>query len=144
MSRTRWTIAAALIAGLVWVGGSVGANAGSPEQIPVVDGSKFAGLKWTFVRIKYNSYEDEGGQASRLAYWDEPWAIDAPAAEQNLSRRIKAVTAIDVGEPIVLTLEDPKLWENPDLHRRAEQPVVERRRGPDPSRVPAAGRNVDL
>ena len=45
-------------------------------QIPVVDGNKFAGLKWTFVRIKYGSYESEG--ASRLAYWDEPWAIDAP------------------------------------------------------------------
>ena len=70
----------------------------------MVDGNKFAGLKWTFVRIKYGSYENEG--ASRLAYWDEPWAIDAPAAEQNLSRRIKSVTAIDVGDPIVLTLQD--------------------------------------
>ena len=49
-------------------------------------------------------------------YWDEPWAIDAPAAEQNLSRRIKSVTAIDVGDPIVLTLEDPKLWEHPWIY----------------------------
>jgi hypothetical protein len=116
----RWTFAAALIAGLVWIGGAVGANVGSDvsptEQVPVVDGSKFAGLKWTFVRIKYSSYENEGGQASRLAYWDEPWAIDAPAAEQNLSRRIKSVTAINVGEPQVLTLEDPKLWENPWIY----------------------------
>ena len=98
---------AALIALLVWAAPDLGTAV--LAQIPVVDGNKFAGLKWTFVRIKYGSYESEG--ASRLAYWDEPWAIDAPAAEQNLSRRIKSVTAIDVGDPIVLTLEDKKLWE---------------------------------
>src|SRR5262245_3585446 len=99
---------AAAIAVLVWLGGEVAA------QIPVVDGSKFAGLKWTFARIKYGSFEDEG--ASRLAYWDEPWAIDAPAAEQNLSRRIKSVTSIEVGDPVVITLEDPKLWQNPWIY----------------------------
>ena len=98
----------------------IGPNVGSRfsaivrAQIPVVDGNKFAGLKWTFVRIRYGSYETEG--ASRLAYWDEPWAIDAPAAEQNLSRRIKSVTAIDVGDPIVLTLGDEKLWEHPWIY----------------------------
>ncbi len=119
-SRAKLRFAAALAALVVWLGSAgfsvAGANFGSlGEQIPVVDGSKFAGLKWTFVRIKYGSYETEG-QGSRLAYWDEPWAIDAPAAEQNLSRRIQAVTSIDVGDPIVLTLEDPKLWENPWIY----------------------------
>ena len=98
----------ALLIAVLWLAGDISA------QIPVVDGNKFAGLKWTFVRIKYGTYEDEG--ASRLAYWDEPWAIDAPAAEQNLSRRIKSVTAIEVGDPIVITLEDPKLWENPWIY----------------------------
>jgi hypothetical protein len=119
-SRRAVIFAAALMVGVVWVGSApsvVGANVASlGGQLPVVDGSKFAGLKWTFVRIKYGSYESEGGQGSRLAYWDEPWAIDAPAAEQNLSRRIKSVTSIDVGDPIVLTLEDPKLWENPWIY----------------------------
>jgi hypothetical protein len=119
-SRRAVIFAAALMVGVVWVGSApsvVGANVASlGGQLPVVDGSKFAGLKWTFVRIKYGSYETEGGQGSRLAYWDEPWAIDAPAAEQNLSRRIKSVTSIDVGDPIVLTLEDPKLWENPWIY----------------------------
>ena len=87
------------------------------EQIPVVDGSKFAGLKWTFVRIKYGTLRQRRRARHRVSqYWDEPWAIDAPAAEQNLSRRIKSVTAIDVGDPIVLTLEDPKLWENPWIY----------------------------
>jgi hypothetical protein len=119
MPQPRWLAVAALIVGIVCppslygFGETAAAHAGA-GQIPVVDGNKFAGLKWTFVRIKYGSYESEG--ASRLAYWDEPWAIDAPAAEQNLSRRIKSVTAIDVGDPIVLTLEDPKLWENPWIY----------------------------
>ena len=85
-------------------------------QLPVVDGNKFAGLKWTFVRIKYGTFENEGGAGSRLAYWDEPWAIDAPAAEQNLSRRIKSVTAIDVGDPVVMTLEDEKIWQHPWIY----------------------------
>ena len=113
----RWALAAALTALVVCdLGPDAGSrlNATALAQIPVVDGNKFAGLKWTFVRIRYGSYESEG--ASRLAYWDEPWAIDAPAAEQNLSRRIKSVTAIDVGDPIVLTLEDAKLWENPWIY----------------------------
>jgi len=100
----------AVIAVAVWLAGEVAA------QVPAVDGSKFAGLKWTFARIKYGSYDDEGGTPSPIGYWDEPWAIDAPAAEQNLSRRIKAVTAIEVGDPIVITLEDPKLWEHPWIY----------------------------
>ena len=64
MSSRRLIFATALVAGMVWIAADLAA------QIPVIDGSKFAGLKWTFVRIKYGSYENEGGQASRLAYWD--------------------------------------------------------------------------
>ena len=110
-ASARWVGAITLVMVAVWLAGDIGA------QVPVVDGNKFAGLKWTFVRIKYHTYGEEGGdEGSRLAYWDEPWAIDGPAAEQNLSRRIKAVTAIDVGDPIVLTLEDPKLWEHPWIY----------------------------
>ncbi|MFN2444634.1 MAG: DUF4159 domain-containing protein [Vicinamibacterales bacterium] len=81
---------------------------------------RFAGLQWTFARIKYNSGQgtQSGQQGSRyrLSYWDEPWAIDAPAAEQNLSRRIRSVTAIEVGEPIVLTLDDERLWQHPWIY----------------------------
>jgi Domain of unknown function (DUF4159) len=116
--RARWIFAVALVAGMVWISEQALPTVALAKvgQVPVVDGNKFAGLKWTFVRIKYGFYDNEGAQASRLQYWDEPWAIDAPAAEQNLSRRIKSVTAIDVGDPIVLTLEDPKLWENPWIY----------------------------
>ncbi len=119
MVRPRWACVVALVVGLMWLAQGLALPTvalAKVGQIPVVDGSKFAGLKWTFVRIKYSSYDDEGGAGSRLSYWDEPWAIDGPAADQNLTRRIKAVTSIDVGEPLVLTLEDPKLWEHPWIY----------------------------
>ena len=43
-------------------------------------------------------------------------AIDGPAAEQNLSRRIRSVTAIDVGEPVVVRIEDPELFNHPWIY----------------------------
>ena len=76
--------------------------------------ARLAGLQWTFVRIRYSAHTMPGRY--RLEYWGEPWAIDAPAAEQNLSRRLKTVTAIEVGDPIVLTLEDPRLWQYPWIY----------------------------
>ena len=78
-------------------------------------GAHLAGLQWTFVRIKYTAHFRPGSNY-RFDYWGEPWAIDAPAAEQNLSRRVKAVTAIEVGDPAVLTLEDPTLWQYPWIY----------------------------
>jgi Domain of unknown function (DUF4159) len=83
-------------------------------EAQLVRDSRFAGLQWTFVRVKYSANTQEG--RFRMEYWGEPWAIDAPAAEQNFSRRIKTVTAIDVGDPIVLTLEDPDLWAHPWIY----------------------------
>ena len=111
MRQPRWVTAIALLVALVWLASEVSA------QIPVIGGDQFQGLKWTFVRIKYGSYQGEGAaRNSQLAYWDEPWAIDAPAAEQNLSRRIKSVTAIEVGEPQVMTLDDEKLFQYPWIY----------------------------
>ena len=57
-------------------------------QITVTPDDRFAGLQWTFARIKYNSYAGTASTNLRVGFWDEPWAIDAPAAEQNLSRWI--------------------------------------------------------
>jgi hypothetical protein len=85
-------------------------------QVPALPNDRLAGLQWTFVRIRYTSWAEEGRGRSNLSYWEDPWAIDAPAAEQNLSRRIKAVTAIEVGEPVVLTLDDEKLWQHPWIY----------------------------
>ncbi|MCC7125482.1 MAG: DUF4159 domain-containing protein [Acidobacteria bacterium] len=85
-------------------------------QVPALPGDRLAGLQWTFARIRYTSWSDEGRGGPRMSYWEDPWAIDAPAAEQNLSRRLKAVTAIEVGEPIVLELEDERLWQFPWIY----------------------------
>ena len=91
-----------------------------PEAVTPVEaqpqpGAHLAGLQWTFVRIKYTA-QFRPGSNYRFDYWGEPWAIDAPAAEQNLSRRLKTVTSIEVGDPIVLTLEDPQLWQHPWIY----------------------------
>jgi len=114
-ARRRWLVAAASFVALVaWCGPWLLA------QAPIAPADKFAGLQWTFARIKYHSWDEGGGLTGRgrgqLNYWDDPWAIDGPAAEQNLSRRLKSVTAIDVGEPLVLTLDDERLWEHPWIY----------------------------
>lgn len=74
---------------------------------------RFAGMRWRFTRVQYTAHN---APAFRARYWSDSWAIDGPAAEQNLSRRLRAVTAIDVGEPIVLRLDDPELFNNPWIY----------------------------
>jgi hypothetical protein len=93
----------------------------TPEWLPRVQAqfasaqdSRLAGLQWRFVRIKYH-YTVEG-TGYEQDFYGEPWLIDGPAAEQNLSRRLKTATAIRVEDPIVLTLEDPRLFENPWIY----------------------------
>ena len=70
-------------------------------QVPALQDERFAGLQWTFVRVRYSALTVDNRY--RLDYWGEPWAIDAPAAEQNLSRRLRTATAIQVNDPVVLT-----------------------------------------
>jgi Domain of unknown function (DUF4159) len=84
-------------------------------QLPSVSDDRFAGLEWRFVRIKYH-YSTEGTSAASLDFYGEPWAIDAPAAEQNLSRRVKTATTIHVEDPITLTLDDPRLFTYPWIY----------------------------
>jgi hypothetical protein len=76
--------------------------------------ARVAGLQWTFARVKYEAWTVPPGR--RFDIYDEPWTIDYPAAEQNLSRRVRAVTAIQANEPVVVTLEDPNLWDHPWLY----------------------------
>lgn len=99
-----------LVAG--WLAGPAHAQL---SQAPAVSGERFAGLEWTFVRIRYNTWAENLVQFRRT-YWSDPWAIDAPAAEQNLSRRLQTVTAIQVNDPIVLPLDDERLWEYPWIY----------------------------
>ena len=92
----------------------LGAFAGGHGQAPSGADPRFAGLQWTFARVKYDAYTMPAGRTFDI--YDEPWTIDFPAAEQNLSRRVRTVTAIQVNEPVVITLEDPDLWDYPWLY----------------------------
>jgi len=110
--RAPFILAAAVIAAFVTI---------APSTPPIVSAqsrvepdNRGAGLEWRFVRIKY-SYVIEGSLADQ-DFLGEPWYIDAPAAEYNLSRRLKTATAIHVEDPIVLSLDDPRLFENPWIY----------------------------
>ena len=59
-------------------------------QLPSAPDQRFAGLQWRFVRIKYH-FVNEGTRTPQ-DFYGEPWGIDSPAAEQNLSRRVKTST----------------------------------------------------
>ncbi len=83
-------------------------------QLPAISDDRFAGLQWRFVRIKYH-YITEGTRQPQ-EFYGEPWYIDAPAAEQNLSRRLKTATAIQVEDPIVVSLDDPRLFAYPWIY----------------------------
>ena len=83
-------------------------------QLPDAPDDRYAGLQWRFVRIKYH-YTTEGTLAQQ-DFYGEPWYIDAPAAEQNLSRRVKTATAIQVEDPIVLPLDDQRLFQYPWIY----------------------------
>ena len=83
-------------------------------QLPAAPDDRYAGLQWRFVRIKYH-FATEGTHIPQ-DFYGEPWGIDAPAAEQNLTRRVKTATAIQVEDPILLTLDDPRLFEYPWIY----------------------------
>ncbi len=77
--------------------------------------ARYASLQWRFVRIKYH-YDAHLLREQGNDIYGEPWGIDSPAAEQNLSRRVKTATAIHVEDPILLTLDDPMLFEHPWIY----------------------------
>jgi hypothetical protein len=75
---------------------------------------RFASLEWTFARIRYDAWTLPPGR--RYDIFDEPWTIDFPAADQNLSRRVRTATSIQVHDPVVLRPEDPNLWNYPWIY----------------------------
>ena len=109
-------------------------------QLPAAADDRFAGLqRWRFVRIKYH-YSTEGTRQSQ-DFYGEQWLIDGPAAEQNLSRRIKTATSIDVLDPIVPTPpDDPRLFQNPWIYFFVEPGNLktDRQRREDPARFSCA------
>ena len=113
--RLRGASVFALVAAAVLVAGPRLAPLAVAQMPPPAD-ERFAGLQWTFARVKYNATTGDARTNLRAGYWDEPWAIDAPAAEQNLTRRLRSVTSITVGDPVVITLDDDRIWEYPWLY----------------------------
>jgi hypothetical protein len=87
---------------------------GAAAQQPGNAESRYAGLQWRFVRVKYH-FSTDGYQGSQ-DFAGEPWFIDGPAAEQNLSRRLKTATTIQVEDPIVVPIDDPGLFEYPWIY----------------------------
>ena len=83
------------------------------EALPERDG--LTGLEWRFVRIRYDTPPGQLAEFKRI-YWVDPWEVDAPVAEQNLSRRMARVTSLQVNEPIILELSDEALWEHPWIY----------------------------
>ena len=112
LQRIGTMVAAGLACALVVVPALA---AWASAQVPGLADDRFAGMQWTFARVRYSSWDDRN-QGPRRSPWDEPWAIDAPAAEQNLSRRLGSVTTIDVREPVVVALDDETLWQYPWLY----------------------------
>jgi hypothetical protein len=108
--RATWCIPALAVLGCVLWGGLSWLGA----QTTAAPDSRFAGLQWTFARVRYEAFTLPPGR--RFDIYDEPWTIDFPAAEQNLSRRVRTVTAIQVNEPVVVTLEDAGLWNYPWIY----------------------------
>ena len=96
-------------------------------QLPAVADDRFAGLQWRFVRIKYH-YVDRRHARMQQDFYGEPWLIDGPAAEQNLSRRIKTAT-VDrrPGSDRADARRSAALHLSVDLLRRAGQPDTHRR-----------------
>ncbi|HET9263588.1 MAG TPA: DUF4159 domain-containing protein [Vicinamibacterales bacterium] len=83
-------------------------------QNPLQPDARFAGLQWTFARVRYQAWDVPASHGCDA--YNECWSIDYPAAEHNLSRRVRTVTSIQANDPVVVALEDPALWMHPWIY----------------------------
>ena len=98
-------------------------TAGTPTRRTRSADARFAGLQWTFARIRYQAWKLPG--LSGCDTYDECWTIDYPAAEQNLSRRVRTVTSIQVNDPVVVDARGSESLDlSLDLHRRARHAAI--------------------
>jgi hypothetical protein len=108
--------AAALLAGprAKAIAGQEQALPPEPKMVTGPPDPRFADIEWRFVRVKYH-YRTEG---SRFSFSDfgEPWFIDAPAADQNLTRRMRSLTSVRVADPVIVPIEDPNLFLYPWIY----------------------------
>jgi len=112
MKKTALAAGLGLLGAVLWLGTPRAQF--TPIPTPAAPDSRFAGLQWTFARIQYTAWTmpPRGG----FSMYDEPWYIDAPAAEWNLSRRLRSATSIQVNDPINLTIENPELMNHPWIY----------------------------
>jgi hypothetical protein len=114
LRRVILTAPTAAAAGLlVWGSLAVLSPRATAQNVEPPD-PRFASLEWTFARVRYDAWTVPPGR--RYDIFDEPWTIDFPAADQNLSRRVKTVTSIQVHDPVVIAIEDPNLWNYPWIY----------------------------
>jgi hypothetical protein len=76
-----------------------------------------AGDAFTFVRVRY----DTAGGGNEGEYWHRgpwhTWSTDYPASDRNFLRGVRRLTHIHVNkEPIVLRLDDDRIFEYPFLY----------------------------
>ncbi len=107
--------AAAILAAAAMLATGVAGAGAAAQDVPLPERDGLTGLEWRFVRIRYTTPGDQLAEFLRI-YGVDPWTVDAPVAEQNLSRRMARVTTIQVNEPIVADLTDDALWEHPWIY----------------------------
>ena len=75
-----------------------------------------AGDAFTFVRIQYDTAGSSWNDDEDWGPW-RTWAVDFPAADRNFLRGVRRLTNIHVNkEPIVLRLDDDRIFEYPFLY----------------------------
>jgi Domain of unknown function (DUF4159) len=137
-SRAFGVIALTLLGAALWLGAPAAVDrwTGAPllaqaPPVPAAPDPRFAGLQWGFVRVHYTAWTFPPRPG--LSPYDEPWYIDAPAADWNLSRRVRTATAIQVNDPIEIRIEDPELFNHPWIYiveggnlrlKEAEVPIL--------------------
>ncbi|MXY25942.1 MAG: DUF4159 domain-containing protein [Acidobacteria bacterium] len=97
------------------MGTGLAGTGAAAQDVPLPERDGLTGLEWRFVRVRYTTPTDQLAEFLRI-YGVDPWTVDAPVAEQNLSRRMARVTTIQVNEPIVAALTDDALWEQPWIY----------------------------
>jgi hypothetical protein len=97
---------------------AAGPGVPAASQVPQVriPDARYAGLQWTFARVRYTAWTRGLAAYSREWWGGEPWQVDWNAAEDNLSRRLRSVTAIQVNDPVVVSIENEDLWLYPWLY----------------------------
>ncbi len=113
---TRRSLALVACAALVLAGAALAQEMEGGDPLRSADSitanSRFGGMQWRFTRIRYSTWRTD----TFASPYDEPWFIDCCAAEQNLTRRLRTVTSLDVADPVILRIDDPRINLSPWIY----------------------------